>query len=174
MCYQKGEQMKTLTFLLLTSFITLGYSKECTTEVKENVEVVDVQSKDDAAKYLKEAKIIVKLANGKEYAFNANEFKVVPRSQLKKVTQVTKEKLVSCTEAKDENKNLLLGGLRRDIKDVNKAYSSTSSSQTLRISSEKGLIPEAGYMRRKVIGNVGVGGTVDSEGTGKLLIGLEF
>lgn len=166
--------MKTLKFLLLTFFITSGYAKECTTNIQENVEVVDVQSKDEAAKYLKDAKILVKLANGKEYQFDASEFKVVARTQVKQITQVTKEKLVSCTEAQEENKNLLIGGLRRDIKDVNKTYSSTSSSQTLRLESEKGLIPEAGYMRRKVIGNVGVGGTVDSEGTGKLLIGLEF
>lgn len=166
--------MKTLKFLLLTFFITSSYAKECTTNIQENVEVVDVQSKDEAAKYLKDAKILVKLANGKEYRFDASQFKVVARTQVKKVTQVTKEKLVSCTEAQEENKNLLIGGLRRDIKDVNKTYSSTSSSQTLRLESEKGLIPEAGYMRRKVIGNVGVGGTVDSEGTGKLLIGLEF
>lgn len=165
--------MKTLIFTLITLIGLQVMAQETCQDVKQDVNTpVPVE--------LKDAEIIVKTKDGKEIKYKANEFKVVKRQQQFKV----KEKIVTVpcepkvivkevvrVEKMNENKNLVMLGLRKD----HSSYESSSNGNSVTVYSKKEPIFDIGYFRRNILdSNFGLGIGIDTNGTPKALIGLEF
>ena len=156
------------------STLSLVNAQECSEQVSTQVNPVKYQVNKNLPKYLQGATITVRLANGKETTVPAERFMVVPRSQQFVVGQaVNTSKTLTC-KAKSKRNNVIVD-VRRDFVGVNKVSSSTSISQTLKVTSDKALIPAINYYRRQVLeSDLGLGLGVDSSGTLRGMLGIEF
>jgi hypothetical protein len=99
---------------------------------------------------------------------------VVPRKQY---TKLGENKAVSTklTCKAKSRKNSVMVDARRDFTGVFKSSSSTATTQTLKVSTEKALVPGLNYYRREILdSHLGLGAGVDANGTLKALIGLDF
>lgn len=168
--------MKNLLIILAMHFsaFSLVNAQECSEQVSTQVNPVKYQVNKNLPKYLQGATITVRLANGKETTVPAERFMVVPRQQQFVVGQaVNTSKTLTC-KAKSR-KNSIMVDARRDFTGVSKSSSSTANSQTLKVSTEKALVPGLNYYRREVLdSHLGLGAGVDANGTLKALIGLDF
>jgi len=135
-------------------------------------------------KALEGAKIIVKMKDGSEKVMDISKFKVVPRKQQLKVTHTkTMEKLVcqaeprvveKIVEVDSKDKNTLLVGVRKDHQDLEKEVSSDENGSYASVKSKKGAVLDVGLLRKKVFGDVGIGLGVDTNGTVKGILGVDF
>lgn len=93
--------------ILLTMFLTNVYAKAetCDTRTGEEQVLEQAEIKTDVPNHLKGAKIIVRLADGRESEVPAEKFKVVPRLQQYLVTKVSKSTVRSCITAADKERN---------------------------------------------------------------------
>lgn len=84
--------------IFLTMFLTNAIAKaESCTEQSSAAQVEETtEIKTDVPKHLEGAKIIVRLADGRESVVPAEKFKVVPRLQQYLVTKVSKNTVRSC------------------------------------------------------------------------------
>ena len=175
--------MKTLTmvFICLLLVSTMSLAETCNVELAaSHTDHVNHVIDTKAPKYLEKGKIVVQLPNGKTYLFNSNEYMVVPRKQqiltgersllvynhkcVKKETVVVKEKI-------DNNKNMIYADVRKDHQDLKTEYNGKSVS----IESEKGIVPSINYYRRELFDSpIGVGLGVDTNGTVKGALGIDF
>lgn len=120
-------------------------------------------------KGLEDAVIIVRTKSGKEYAMSANEYKVVPRVQQ----FVTKERdynTVACIPNDKQEKNLVMWGVRKDFTGL----STEISSNEAKVRATKDIVIDMSYMREQVIDNIGFGIGVDTNGTPRAMVGVEF
>lgn len=135
-----------MKYLILLSLLCLNVKAEDCTE-KSSVDQVEEQKeiKTDVPKHLKGAKIIVRMADGRESVVPAEKFKVVPRKQQYLVTKVKKSTVVSCTSlVAAKNRISVMAGeaptghLDRD---------DTLSPSKVEVSSERGLVGGVQYQR---------------------------
>jgi hypothetical protein len=124
----------------------------------------------DVPKHLQDAVIIVRTKDGRESVVSANKFKVVPRKQQFIVTETSKHTQRVCKVSRDD-KNLVIVGGRRDHTGLSKSINGNTGV----LSSDRGLVMDAGYMRQNVFdSNLGIGGSVDTNGTLRGTVGISF
>jgi hypothetical protein len=157
--------------LLMTLLLAnTSFAKECITtssadEVKEKLEI-----KSDVPKHLKGAKIIVRLADGRESEVPAEAFKVVPRKQQYIVTKVSQNSTTMCSADPVHNKNRIavLGG-----RGAKEGLDKTVRTNEVEIESRVGAVGGVQY-QRLITDRISVGGQVQTNKTGLISIGLDF
>lgn len=155
---------------ILTLIINLVMAADCTDVQTTNAEVQTSFINTDVPKHLQDAVIVIRLKDGRESQVSANQFKVVPRKQQLLITEVKTHTERVC-KVSGKEKNLLMLGGRRDHKDLE----SSVNGNVGKVISEKGLVLDASYLRQNIFDtNLGVGAGVDSNGTLRGVIGVEF
>jgi len=166
--------MTKFILILLTFFLSLQV------QAQGVCKIVDQDVNTPVPKELEEAKILIRTKDGKIREMRAEEFKVVPRKQQFKVkervitvpcepTEIIVEKRVEVEKA--EPRNMIMLGAKRGRVGVTKEV----QAGTARVYSNKDLVPDLSYMRRRVLDSsfaAGVG--VDTEAELRLFVGYEF
>lgn len=160
----------TLVFAVVVFFMNEAYAKECKTLSKSDVQEVKEDVNTEVPKGMEGAVIIVRTKDGRESSVPIEKYKVVPRKQQFKVTKTNTTEKMLC-EA-DETKNMIVVGGRKDHRDLDVDVS--SDGKTASVVSEKGLVLDASYIRRKAIGPVGAGVGIDTNGTPKAMLSIDF
>jgi hypothetical protein len=157
--------------ILLTLIASVSFAGETCSET-QNVSSQEVAYEVDTTlpKHLKGATITVTLADGRSSTVPADKFMVVPRKQKTVLGQnQTITKKLSCS--KSGKKNILLGEVRKDVTDIDASV----NGKTATVESEKALVPGVNYYRRELFDSpIGAGVGIDSNGTLKGMIGLDF
>lgn len=155
---------------ILIFLMNLAMAADCTDVQTVNAEVQTSTITTDVPKHLQDATIIIRTKDGRESQVSANKFKVVPRKQQHLITEVKTHTERVC-KVSGKEKNLLMVGGRRD----HKGLDTRVVGKTATVESEKGLVLDAAYMRQNILNtNLGVGAGVDTNGTLKGMIGVEF
>lgn len=160
--------MKNLFIIIAMHFsaFSLVHAQDCSTQTKDVVYAVDNVPK----AMFKNAKITVKLDNGKEYVFDASKYMVVPRKQYTKVGQSTE----TMCKAKSR-KNSVMVGVRNDHAGMDVTTKTTPSGVSAKVESKKALVPDLNYYRREILdSHLGLGAGVDANGVVRGIIGLDF
>jgi hypothetical protein len=168
-------KMKNLILVLFLLFAASSFAGEtCNEDVDVRNEDVVYTVNKDMPKYLEGATITVTLANGKSSTVPAEKFMVVPRVQKTVVGQnVLIAKKVTCS--KSGNKNLLIGEVRKDVTGHETKTEAIPGGIQSTTSSVKEVVPGINYYRRELFdSSLGAGVGVDTNGTVKGLIGIEF
>lgn len=161
-------------FILLIVFgCHVTKAEDCTdTQQKNEVQEEQVITT-DVPNHLKDAKVCIFYPSGPNLGYHcvpAEKFKVVPRKQQRLVTKV-KEHTERICKVSGKEKNLLMFGGRRDHKNLDTRV----NGKTATVESEKGLVLDASYLRQNIFDSkLGVGAGVDSNGTLRGIIGVEF
>lgn len=163
--------MKVLLILLFSSLTWAN----CLEKEETSLEDVTYNVNTNTPKYLIGATITVTLANGETSTVSTDKFMVVPRKQTTVVGQNQKVlKKVTCSNESKEKNNILMGGLRKDVTELE----TETNGNTAKVYSKKEVIPEVLYYRRNLIGtklgDLGAGAGLDSNGTAKGFIGVSF
>lgn len=155
---------------ILTLIMSFVFASDCT-DVQQKEEIKEERLiNTDVPKHLQDATIIIRTKDGRESTISANQFKVVPRKQQFIVTKVKEHTERTC-KVSGKEKNLLMFGGRRDHKDID----TNVVGKTATVSSEKGLVVDATYMRQNVLDSkLGVGAGIDSNGVVRGVVGVEF
>ena len=158
-----------ITLILLTN---VAFANENCSVSESDVDVQETKRVEnvDTPKNLKGATITVVTKDNKTYTFSADEYMVAKRVKTTYIAAHTKNKVLTCNVAKDEQKNLLLLGARHDHTDI----SVRSDGKNATVSSEKDMVLDLSYYRKKIIKNVGAGIGIDTNGTPKGMLGVEF
>jgi len=167
--------MKHLIIFLLFAVVSVAQAKEtCEESVTQHIEDVVYEVNTDMPKHLKGATITVTLADGKTSTVPAERFMVVPRVQKTVVGQnVLLAKNVTCS--KSGNKNILIGEVRKDVTGHETTTEAIPGGIKSTTKSVKELVPGVNYYRRELFDTpVGAGVGVDTNGTVKALIGIDF
>jgi len=161
-----------LGILAVTLLSSAAKAQSCSTDTNAVVSEVQEDVNTKVPKVLEGAKIIIRRADGKEEVLKAEDFKVVKRVQQFKVTERNVTQKVTCN--KDTQKNLLMLGGRKDHTD----YDISSNGNSLTVQSDKKIVLDAAYMRQKLVHikqlPIGAGLGIDTNGTVKGLVGVEF
>lgn len=159
--------MKKLLYFIIVPFICYAGEDCSTTSVEE--QVLEKQVIDTAVpSHLKGAKIIVRLADGRESEVSAEAFKVVPRKQQFLVTKVAKNSTTMCSADQKRNRIAVLAG-RGPKEGLNR----TSSANRVDVESRVGTVGGLQY-QRLITDKFSIGVQVQSNETGLLSIGLDF
>ena len=149
----------------LLSLISIAKA-DCTTEVGQESIQEQMEIKTDVPKYLEGATITVKLKDGKESTVPAEKFKVVPRLQQFFVTKTVQENTTMCKN--DKNRISVLGGHgRKDGLKTNTGATNTT------VENRAGLVMGAQY-QRMLNDTLSVGGQVQTNKTGSVMLGIDF
>lgn len=158
--------------MILLSFVSVANAGEtCSESTSETAQEVVYEVNKDMPKYLQGATITVTQADGKTSTVPAEKFMVVPRKQ-KTVLGQNKQtsKIVSCTKPSDK-KNIVFADARKDFKGLDV----TTDGKTAIVESKKGIVPGVNYYRRELLDSpIGAGVGLDSNGTLKGMIGIDF
>lgn len=147
--------------LVLASF---AHADQCKEETRSSDVAYEVNTK--TPEYLRGAIITVTLKDGSKSEVPAEKFMVVPRIQK---TVVGQNKVTSRTCGGP--KNILVGEARKDIQELE----TSTSGSTATVSARKGVVPGVNYYRRNLFDSpIGAGIGIDTNGTPKALIGIEF
>lgn len=163
--------------IFLTMFLTNAIAKaeNCTEETSAAQVEETTEIKTDVPNHLKGAKIVVRLADGRESVVPAEKFKVVPRLQQYLVTKVSKNTVRSCTVV--DSKKHRLSGLIGHGPTGHLDRSSDASKAV--VESDNGVMGGIQYQYRftdRVSGAVQVQGTDFSRDnkTGLIGVGYDF
>ncbi len=160
--------------LVYAGAFSLAEAQECKTTNSEIVQDVVYNVNKDIPAHLKGAKIIVRLADGKETVVPAEQFMVVKRKQY---TVAGQNRLVMSKlrcEAKSR-KNSVMVDARKDHSGMDTSTATIPGGVQATVKSNKALTPGINYYRREILdSHLGLGAGVDSNGTLKAIIGLDF
>jgi len=155
--------------LIVSMFMNVVFAEECTTtssadEIKEQLEI-----KTDVPKHLEGAKIIVRLADGRESEVPAEKFKVVPRKQQFITTRVQSSTIMACNKLDKNRVSALIGrGAKNGL-----GRSSTNNGVT-EVESNVGAVGGVQYQRVITKDGLSVGAQVQTNRTGSLMLGIDF
>jgi acyl-CoA hydrolase len=159
--------MKSILLLLALTTTALA-SNDCTETTDVSSEPVTYEVNKRLPEHLEGATIIVRLKDGRESSVPAERYMVVPRKQQ---LVVGENKVLSRSiRCDDKDRNLLVGEVRKDHRGLDTEVNG-SEAKTV---SKRDLVPGVNYLRREVIGPIGIGAGIDANGTLKGLIGVEF
>lgn len=175
--------MKTNHVILMVLFALSLTAFASRSEAAPACESIQQDVNTPVPKELEDGEIIIRTKDGKERKMSANEFKVVKRKQQFKVRETVKpcEPVFITTEVREIReveslrKNTLMLSARRDFTRMTTDVSTSGSSTTARVNSEKNLVLGLDYLRRDVFNtHFGLGAGVDSNGTLKGILGYDF
>jgi len=157
--------MKYLIFLLVSSFV---FAEDCTTSKSEDQIQEQLEIKTDVPSHLKGAKIIVRLADGRESEVPAEQFKVVPRKQQFITTKTQSNTVIACKNVDKNRISALVGrgakaGLGR----------TTDGNGVTEVESNVGAVGGIQY-QRVIYKNISIGGQIQSNETGSVMLGIDF
>ena len=144
-------------------------AEDCTTtssadEIKEQLEI-----KTDVPKHLEGAKIIVRLADGRESEVPAERFKVVPRKQQFITTRVQSSTIMACNKLDKNRVSALIGrGAKHGLGRTNVSATSTE------VESNVGAVGGIQYQRVITKDGLSVGAQVQTNRTGSVMLGIDF
>lgn len=162
--------MKQILTLIAALSISAYASAECSTTTSDDIAMAVEEVSTDTPAFLKGATVTVTLASGKTFTMKAEEYKVVPRQQQFLVTQTLRKEVTSCQADAQKNRASLVAGYGPT---GNLNVDLSGSPNIVEVESKRGLVGGAQYQRLLDSGySVGVQG--QSNGTGSLLLGLEF
>lgn len=115
--------------------------------------------------FLKDATIVVTLKSGKQYAFSANEWKVVPRLDKETVCTIKPELVIR--EEQTPNRARFFGGVGQD------GFNSKVEPNRHKVSTSYGPVFGMGY-DRMISKRFSLGGQAISNGTYTLGLGFDF
>lgn len=142
----------------------------CKTEETAEEAVETLEIKTDVPKHLVGAKITITLADGTVSTVPAERFKVVKRQQQFIVTKTKQNRVVSCENASAEQKKNIVSGL---VGYGNDGGLERTQDPT-RVNVETKIGPSLGIQYQRKFEKVILGGQGQTNGTGSVLIGLEF
>ncbi len=150
-------------------FLTSAHADTNCTTSKRQEPVYDILTiNTDAPAHLKGATITVTLANGKATTVPAERFKVVPRKQTHTGSKFREVEVVTCTELAKKNRVSLLGG-------VGPSDRLERSSSAGRVDVKSTSQFNAGIQYQRSLSNdISVGGQVQSNKAGALMLGVDF
>lgn len=152
---------------LILFLISTTASAECFNKTESTSWEDKIMSRVQQPKELEGAQIAVITKDGQVYTFPAEDYMVAKRVRLVKTVN-TKNSLVRICDGK---KNEVILGARRD----HTGLSVATSPNTATVRSEKGLVLDATYIRKDLFKEgVGAGLGIDTNGTPKAVIGVEF
>lgn len=156
-----------MKYMLGFLIASISYA-DCTSNVRLYSVPATYNVNTDRPKFLKNATITVTLENGESSTVSADEYMVVKRRQ----TIVAGENKILFKESicKNNTKNLLTGELRKDYTNLDVV----KVGNEVDVYSNKRPIPGINYYRRDILDTLGAGVGVDSNGTLKALIGVDF
>lgn len=162
--------MKTFLVIFAMIFTTFGAyaAEDCKQEVQEVSHQEEVDLNTDVPKGMEGAVIIVRSKDGRESSVPIEKFKVVPRKQQLMYTKVVSKSKSIC----EGGKNLLMFGARKDYRST--STQTSADGKTASVSTEKDLVPDASYMRRKLFGPIGAGVGIDTNATPRVFFGTEW
>lgn len=166
--------MKTLIMIFAT-LIGLNAVANCDTAEVEKVDETREDVNTPVPKGLEGAKIIIQTKDGRSISMSIDQYKVVPRKQQFKVSIVRVTSKMMCTVTKEaQDNNTVMLGIRKDHAGLSIEKSSTPTSETAEVISKRDAVLDVSYLRRKAVGRLGVGAGVDTNGTIKGMIGIDF
>ena len=160
---------KLLLLALLIPSVGFASDPVCSEQVGQQEVTGQLEIKTDVPSHLKGATITVRLADGKETTVPAEQFKVVPRKQQFVTTKTEVITMKTCT-TNDPRKNRvsLLGG-----QGTKSGLTTSGSASVVEVESRTGLVGGAQYQR--MLGErLSIGGQLQSNKTGSVLLGLDF
>ena len=161
-----------LTLMMLLSVEAIA---DCNTARVEKVDETREDVNTPVPRGLEGAQIILKTKDGRTSVMNIEQYKIVPRRQQFKVSMVRITSKMTCSVAKEStDNNTLILGVRKDHTGLDIETSSTDTSSTAKVLSKRDAVLDVSYLRRKAVGNIGVGAGVDTNGTLKGMIGIDF
>jgi len=168
--------MKTLIIAIITLISFTATAKEqCHEQQSESSEEVVYAVNKNMPRYLKGAKITITLADGSTSTVPAEKFMIVPRKQYTKLGEnKTVNKKVSCTKSSDK-KNIVMLEAREDVTDVESKTEKVNGGIKASTKANQAIVPGLNYYRREVLDTpIGVGLGLDTNGTVKGMIGIDF
>ncbi len=154
--------------LLAVMFTSLAFSSEdCKTTSSAETAEDALNINTDVPNHLKGAKIIIRLADGKESEVPAEKYKVVPRKQQFIVTKTKQTDLVECKNV-DKNRVSVLGG-----QGPKPGLDKEATSKKVTVESKTGLVGGLQY-QRKLGDTFSVGGQLQTNESVLLGIGVDF
>lgn len=161
--------MKT-TLLVLMFLSQMSFAKDC--KITKSQSSVQDQFKIDTKvpKWLQGATIVVRQADGKESVVSADKFKVVPRKQQFIVTKTKETEQLTCSAGDDyKNRLSLLGGTgpKGNLK-------VTQPSADKAVIETNGGVTAGVQYQRKITDRLSIGGQIQTNESGAVLIGLDF
>jgi hypothetical protein len=149
-------------------FTVNSYSAEvCTKNVSSEELFETMEVKDNAPDYLKDAVITVKLVNGQEHTFNADEFKIVKRVTSRTISKMVLKETNSCISYYKNRLSVLLGKGTKDGLDKQ------VSKKQVDVSNTQGEVLGAQY-QRSLTERLSLGVQVQNNKTNSLMLGYDF
>lgn len=158
-----------MKYLLLSLISFSLLAEDCTTTVQNDEVKEQLEIKTDVPNHLKGAKIIVRLADGRESEVPAEKFKVVPRQQQFITTKLQSSKVISCNKL---DKNRISGLLGRGARDG--LGKTIVNSSTTEVESNVGAVGGVQYQRVINDNGLSVGVQAQTNRTGSVMIGIDF
>lgn len=162
---------KYIFILLLASNVN---AQECSETESLVTEPVSYSVNTTIPKHLVGATICITLSGGGSSCVPSEKFMIVPRKQVTVLGEnKTVTKAVKCSRVvqSPSKKNMVFADVRKDHRGLDiKTEGSTAS-----VESKKGLVPSINYYRRELLDSpVGAGLGIDTNGTVKGTLGLDF
>jgi len=160
--------MKYISLITMLLSMSVFSEENCSTQDSENKVEEQKIINTDVPSHLKGAKIIVRLADGRESEVPAEAFKVVPRKQQYLVTKVSKSSVTMCSAELNKNRISILGG-----RGPKEGLDRTINPNKAEIESRVGTVGGLQYQRMlNKKWSVGVQGQTNKSGL--VSIGLDF
>lgn len=153
-----------LLMIMSSAFASENCSTSSSEDKIEEQLVIDTK----VPNHLKGAKIIIRLANGKESEVSADLFKVVPRKQQYLVTKVSKSSTTMCSAEQKRNRIAILGG-----RGPREGLNTSANPTQVNVESKVGAIGGVQY-QRMLTDKISIGGQVQTNKSGLISIGLDF
>lgn len=171
--------MNTLIVILPIAFSSLAFGQTCRTDVA-NIQEIKQDVNTPVPEILKDKTLMVCDKHGENCGkpVPSKDWKMVPRKQQLKVIHTVETvkceapspKMVQC-KPPTEDKNTLMLGLRRDSTGYDVSSDNGKSGQ---LSSRKDAVVDLSYMRHKLVGPLGAGLGIDTNGTPRVFGGWDF
>jgi hypothetical protein len=159
-----------IVFMIMFLVSVVNAAENCSESAQVETQDVVYEVNTELPKHLKGATITVTLADGKTSTVPAEKFMVVPRKQKTLVgqNQTLTKKLYCKVSGK---KNIIMGEARKDVTEIE----TTTNGKSASVHSKKEVVPGLNYYRRELFDSpIGAGVGVDTNGTVKGMIGLDF